>query len=207
MNASRTPSGAKERTARNRHPRTAHAARPMPPSVLRAAAEVTSVKISIRGGGSRDRMAGHAARTAGYAMKHVSVDSGEITNAFTVRLSRDGSSAWLAIAGELDFDGVRCLRGKMAELAGIRPAPDMIRVDLTGLTFVDAAGARALVAGCQRIQQQCRWFEAWGVHPRVERVLGLIGIPLPGRRASWPSACPVGLALRPLAWPAGGTGR
>jgi anti-anti-sigma factor len=67
--------------------------------------------------------------------------------ALTVRASRDGDSAVLRLAGEIDISNSERLRGRLNDLLA-RGRGDEVRtlvVDVSGLDFLDLSGLQALL--------------------------------------------------------------
>lgn len=62
------------------------------------------------------------------------------------QVSRSGSSATVTLTGELDLATAGELRRRVADLVVGQSPPDVLVLDLAGLTFVDAAGISALLS-------------------------------------------------------------
>lgn len=80
----------------------------------------------------------------------------------------------LCIGGELDAAAA----GSLAERAGaaLRAAPGPVLVDLSGLTFIDAHGARALAALTRTLTG--RHASVPSCPAAIRRILDLLGLPL-----------------------------
>jgi anti-anti-sigma factor len=89
-------------------------------------------------------------------------------------MDADGETVVVHLRGELDIEALSSLDGIAAMYEGEHPHD--LRVDLSGVDFVDSTGVgwllrtRASVLGAGR-----RW-ELVGVAPQVERVLGITGV-------------------------------
>jgi anti-sigma B factor antagonist len=93
-------------------------------------------------------------------------------SALQVDVSRDGVVATVTVTGELDITTAPSLTRRVLEVGAAHP--DRLVLDLGGLVFVDAAGARALDeahtllrAGCPVILRAPR--------PSARKFLGLTG--------------------------------
>lgn len=85
----------------------------------------------------------------------------------------DHDGSVLAVAGELDRDTAGLLLEALVRAPG---AGDTIALDLAGLTFIDAAGARSLIA-CRSIAAgHGMMLTVRNLRPAVRRVLELVGI-------------------------------
>jgi anti-anti-sigma factor len=98
-------------------------------------------------------------------------------NYLRVRAERRGNLCVLKVWGDLEA----FTAGQFAAEAGkaLHETPGPVLVDLSGLDFIDAAGARALAAVARSVP---RWRLAGvrGCQPRVRRVLDLAGLDLAG---------------------------
>ena len=63
-------------------------------------------------------------------------------SALEVDVSRDGVVATVTVTGELDITTATFLTRRLLEVGAVHP--DRLVLDLSGLVFVDVAGARAL---------------------------------------------------------------
>ncbi|MBO0814243.1 MAG: STAS domain-containing protein [Actinobacteria bacterium] len=70
-----------------------------------------------------------------------------------VDASLDGVVATVIVAGELDITTATALTRRLLAVAAGHP--DRIVLDLSGLVFVDVAGARALDAAYKLLQAEC----------------------------------------------------
>ena len=85
----------------------------------------------------------------------------------------DGVVATVTVAGELDTATAPALTNRL--LAVGAEHPERLVLDLTGLVFVDVAGARALDAAHKALEAQCRVILR-GPRPSARKVLGLTGL-------------------------------
>jgi anti-sigma B factor antagonist len=94
---------------------------------------------------------------------------------FTIR-QRTGPSgkAWVFLAGELDLAAVDLL-ADWADQACQR-LPRQVTLDLAGLTFVDATGARTLAAACACLRAHGGRVSVTGACPQVRHVFRLLGL-------------------------------
>jgi len=113
-----------------------------------------------------------------------------------IRAVRDGPVSVLTLRGDLDLCAVSELLIQAA--AAVDNRTERLVLDLAGLTFLDCAGARALVmaagfapAGCPVIIRS--------LHPGARRVLDLLGLDLENPGAADPDQEP---PAEPRAWAA-----
>jgi anti-sigma B factor antagonist len=76
----------------------------------------------------------------------------------------------MAVAGEVDIDTAPLFEDRLLELAG------SIRLDLRAVTFMDAAGVRALVRTHDHCERGGRSLWVHACSPQVERVLRSLGL-------------------------------
>jgi anti-sigma B factor antagonist len=88
--------------------------------------------------------------------------------------SEPGESVTVAVIGELDIATVPRFTARMGELARSGHVREMV-VDLSGLTFIDAGGLRALVELRSRLEQQNAGLVLDSVPPQMGRLLRIIG--------------------------------
>jgi anti-anti-sigma factor len=89
----------------------------------------------------------------------------------------------LQIAGELDAIAADAFAERAD--AAVRPLPGPVLVDLSGLTFIDACGARVLDAVIRTLPGG-RPASVRACPRRVRRVLDMLGLPLDSRPAGSP---------------------
>jgi anti-anti-sigma factor len=92
-----------------------------------------------------------------------------------IKIRQDGHAVIVAVSGELDIASAPALAERAARAQQI-PAEQLV-LELSGLTFIDCAGARVLAAvsgaappGCPVLIQ--------GASRRVRKVLAILGVPL-----------------------------
>ena len=76
-----------------------------------------------------------------------------MTSSLQTDVSWDGVVATVTATGDLDIAAARALRRRLQEVASARP--ERLVLDLGGLVFVDAAGAKALDDTQRRLQAGC----------------------------------------------------
>jgi len=97
----------------------------------------------------------------------------------TVRAVRDGGRLVIAIAGELDTTMADAFPASVIQVIGALDGHgEQVTLDLSGLAFLDAAGARALIAAVQAIPHG-HAVAIRSMGPIVSRVLDLLGRELP----------------------------
>lgn len=88
---------------------------------------------------------------------------------------RDGTSAVVAVCGELDLHSAGELRGALRSLADA--GHTRVVVDFSGVRFCDAAGLGALVAGNNRLRERGGGaLSLIGVRPPQARLLRITGL-------------------------------
>lgn len=96
----------------------------------------------------------------------------------TVRVDHDGPVCVLAFAGDLDLIAARGVVTQVVDAmpglaAAGRTRAERVVLDLSGLTFLDCAGARALLLVTQAVPAGCPVIVR-AVSPVASRVLGLL---------------------------------
>ena len=76
-----------------------------------------------------------------------------MTSPLQTNVSWDGVVATVTVTGELDITAARALRRRLLEVASAHP--DRLVLDLGGLVFVDAVGARALDNTHKHLEAGC----------------------------------------------------
>jgi anti-anti-sigma factor len=99
--------------------------------------------------------------------------------------SRKRRGVHVALVGDLDVTAVRCLQDWVRSFTAGRP-PGTVRLDLSDLRFVDAAGLRALVVACTLLQKRCASVELTGRPGALDRLADLTRAKLPGQPATAP---------------------
>ena len=117
-----------------------------------------------------------------------------------IRPAGDGESLVLLLSGDVDADSARHLQQSLIDVLRRRPPCD-ISVDVSGVTFLDAAGVEALVR-CQADARQleCRLLLT-SPAPMTYRVLQIAGLleqfglakPRPGAGGGAPGGAELGL--------------
>jgi anti-anti-sigma factor len=97
----------------------------------------------------------------------------------------NGVVATVAVAGELDSSTAPGLIGRLLPVTAGHP--ERLVLDLGGLAFVDAAGARALDGTCRLLAAGCP-LVVRGLRPSTRRVFELIGIGAPLGTEEGPSS-------------------
>jgi anti-sigma B factor antagonist len=85
-----------------------------------------------------------------------------------------GQSVTVTVIGELDIATVPRFTARVGELARRGHLREMV-MELSGLTFIDAGGLRALVELRSRLEQQHAGLVLDGVPPQMGRLLQIIG--------------------------------
>ncbi len=80
----------------------------------------------------------------------------------------------VAISGELDIATAPRFSARLGELLR-RGCPRELVIDLSGLSFIDATGLRALTELRTRVEQQQAVLVLAGVPAQMQRVIQLIG--------------------------------
>jgi anti-anti-sigma factor len=99
--------------------------------------------------------------------------------------SRKRRGARVALVGDLDGTTVRCLQDWARSFTARRP-PGAVRLDLSDLRFVDAAGLRALAVACTLLEKRCDSVELTGLSGALDRLADLTGTKLPGQSGTAP---------------------
>jgi anti-anti-sigma factor len=106
----------------------------------------------------------------------------------TVTVMREGRVCILAVGGELDVATAPTLTWHAA--AALRQPTGRLIIDLSGLTFIDCSGVRALAAATRAVPPGCPVLVR-GADRRIRKILGLLAVTLerPGTtapgRADW----------------------
>ena len=94
-------------------------------------------------------------------------------SALQVAVSRDGVVATVTVTGELDITTAPSLTRRLLEVGAAHP--DKLVLDLSGLVFVDVAGARALDEAHTLLQAECPVILRTP-RPSARKLLGLTGL-------------------------------
>jgi anti-anti-sigma factor len=85
----------------------------------------------------------------------------------------------MQVVGEVDIATAPEFRRELARLLSHRP-PEL-RVDLSGVSFMDSSGLHALLDASRTAQRQGGKFVLVGTSPQVDRLMSIAGV-------SWPAA-------------------
>lgn len=93
---------------------------------------------------------------------------------FRIEIRRSGGSVVVALAGELDLAVVPIVGDVVATV--LASPTTALRISLLEVTFIDAAGVRALVSAAARARAESATFGLLAPSPRVSRVLEVAGL-------------------------------
>jgi anti-anti-sigma factor len=102
-----------------------------------------------------------------------------------IEISRDGVVTTAAVSGELDICSAQHLTEILLEVA--RLPPERLVLDLSGVAFLDVAGARAIAALDRAVHPECAVIIR-GMRPAARRVFALTGQLALGRLTRPPAA-------------------
>jgi anti-sigma B factor antagonist len=85
-----------------------------------------------------------------------------------------GSTITVTVAGELDFAVAEQLAAVMHPV--LADAPEMVVLDLSAVTFIDVAGARAVQGACEHARARSARVTILPGGPGVQRVFKLTGL-------------------------------
>jgi anti-sigma B factor antagonist len=86
-----------------------------------------------------------------------------------------GGEPRLAVEGELDMAGAPALLEEVERFEADRP-DGVIAVDLTGVTFMDVAGMRVLLAAAERARRRGARFVIYNPRRIAQRVFSLTAV-------------------------------
>ena len=86
----------------------------------------------------------------------------------------DGESVTVTVVGELDIATVPRFTARLGELIRRGQFRELV-LNLSGLTFIDAGGLRALAEVRRRVEQQDATLVLEGVPPQMQRLIQIIG--------------------------------
>jgi anti-sigma B factor antagonist len=92
----------------------------------------------------------------------------------TIQSSVEGTQALVRLSGELDIDGAPEVSSRLSDLA--TKALDTVVLDVSGLTFLDSSGLRAILSARNELQSTGATLVLEGVTGTVERVLDATGL-------------------------------
>jgi anti-anti-sigma factor len=90
--------------------------------------------------------------------------------------SAKARQARVSLVGDLDMTTAECLLEWADRLSAV--PPHALRLDASGLRFVDVYGIRSLTRACQLLQRRCGAFQLTGLPPQARRVAELTGTDL-----------------------------
>ena len=93
---------------------------------------------------------------------------------YVVDLRPTSDGVLVAMGGELDVRAAPYLRERLTE--AVRDAPEEVRVDLSGVTFLDSIAIGLLVSTKRRVSDYGASFSVDGGHPPVRLVLEIMGL-------------------------------
>lgn len=91
-----------------------------------------------------------------------------------VRNADDGAQV-ISASGELDLDSQPALEAALTHALRADPAPRLVAVDLTALTFCDSSGLNLLLRAHAQAQQRAIPLRLAGLRPHVLRVFEITG--------------------------------
>jgi anti-anti-sigma factor len=92
----------------------------------------------------------------------------------TVSVGRQGDTARLTLAGELDLHTAERLARAVEQV--LETAPEAIEVDAAGLTFADSAGLRALLIARDDAEQRGASLRLSALSEPLDRLLAITGL-------------------------------
>lgn len=98
----------------------------------------------------------------------------DVQNQFQVDVRRDGSSAVVAVKGELDLASGPELETQLDKISG--PETQLVVVDLRQLDFMDSTGLSILVRAHQRLSEEGCEIGLVKGSQQVQRLLDLTGV-------------------------------
>jgi anti-anti-sigma factor len=99
---------------------------------------------------------------------------GDETTHFTVSSSRSNEKVTVSCSGELDIATAPEVEREIVR-AVTPDAPNLVRLDWSGLTFMDSTGIRLLLSTVRRCKEAGRELE-WDLSPAAQRALDAVGI-------------------------------
>lgn len=85
-----------------------------------------------------------------------------------------GDPAVLRVAGEVDLATAEQLRTRLVEL--VTDGRPRLMVDLSAVSFCDASGLSAFVAGLERAREHGGWVRLCGLQPMVAKVFRITAL-------------------------------
>jgi anti-sigma B factor antagonist len=93
---------------------------------------------------------------------------------FEIDVTEDDESTLVRVTGEIDLATSPQLREALDRAIGDGVA--LVRLDMTGVTFLDSSGISVLVDAQQRLQDDSARLVLHGVGDRIKRVLEISGL-------------------------------
>ena len=90
------------------------------------------------------------------------------------KLSKNGTAETLFVSGELDISSAPALEHAVSQ--ALDGQGDEFRVDISGLTFMDSAGAQALVRVHNHVERVGRQLVVVSPTPGVRMVFEILGL-------------------------------
>jgi anti-sigma B factor antagonist len=97
-----------------------------------------------------------------------------VTVALTSSSHRDGATVTITLRGDADLPGVGDFEDMLATLVG--SDVETIRVDLTGVAFIDSAGINALLKGRRAAEDHGQTFVVSDANGLVRELLEMTGV-------------------------------
>jgi anti-anti-sigma factor len=96
---------------------------------------------------------------------------------FVLTSRRDGAEVVVTLVGEFDLSGVTMLDAAVAR-ALEEPGVEALGLDLAGLSFIDSSGLQAVLNALQRVQDAGSAFRLVSVSEEATRIARLAGLDL-----------------------------
>ena len=96
------------------------------------------------------------------------------SDGFAVDVSTEGDTVIIAVRGDVDLATAPALRAECE--AAVERKPEVVRVDLSELTFLDSSGISVLVKTHQDLDAQGATLVLHRVDDRTRRVLDVAGL-------------------------------
>jgi anti-sigma B factor antagonist len=102
------------------------------------------------------------------------MERGSGSGSFEIAVAQADGARLVRLSGEFDLAGVDGFERKVQGEPG--PQEDTLVIDLSGLTFIDSSGLRAVVMVNHRVRAEGKRCVIVRGQERVERVLDLTGV-------------------------------
>lgn len=93
---------------------------------------------------------------------------------FSIESSHDGDAIVIVVAGDIDLASAPDLRLECEK--AIAAEPDVVRLDLGGLTFLDSSGISVLVKAHHDLEEQGASLVLHRLDDRTRRILDVAGL-------------------------------